>query len=183
MKTDRTICLNSKVNGKQPSLADRVYDVEGLYTAVTCCFHPNIIELHKKNITNKDIIAEPIRIKEATVKGYAEAYEGDSVNLAVPNSNTRRGRVGKQIGNTLDTGCQQGEVTNYRIRKLTPTECFRLMGVDDTDIDKIQASGISNSQQYKMAGNSIVVDVLYHIFRQAFCEEKPKARYIEQTLF
>lgn len=75
------------------------------------------------------------------------------------------------------------ENPEYRIRKLTPRECFRLMGVDDADIDKIQSAGISNSQQYKCAGNSIVVDVLYHIFRQAFCEEKQKARYIQQTLF
>lgn len=59
----------------------------------------------------------------------------------------------------------------YRIRKLTPRECFRLMGVDDTDIDAVQQAGISNSQQYKLAGNSIVVDVLYHIFRKAFCKE------------
>ena len=52
----------------------------------------------------------------------------------------------------------------FRIRKLTPRECFRLMGVDDKDIDKIQAAGISNSGQYKLAGNSIVVDVLVAIF-------------------
>jgi site-specific DNA-cytosine methylase len=62
------------------------------------------------------------------------------------------------------------------IRKLTPRECFRLMGVDDKDINTIQAAGISNSQQYKLAGNSIVVDVLYHIFRKTFidieCEEQ-----------
>ena len=58
----------------------------------------------------------------------------------------------------------------FRIRKLTPRECFRLMGVDDKDIDKIQAAGISNSGQYKLAGNSIVVDVLYHIFRKMFIE-------------
>jgi DNA (cytosine-5)-methyltransferase 1 len=64
----------------------------------------------------------------------------------------------------------------YRIRKLTPRECFRLMGVDDKDINTIQTAGISNSQQYKLAGNSIVVDVLYHIFRKTFidieCEEQ-----------
>lgn len=58
----------------------------------------------------------------------------------------------------------------FRIRKLTPKECFRLMGVDDADIDKIQASGISNSGQYKLAGNSIVVDVLFHLFRKMFIE-------------
>ena len=65
---------------------------------------------------------------------------------------------------------EQAKETTYRIRKLTPRECFRLMGVDDADIDKIQASGISNSQQYKCAGNSIVVDTLYHLFRKMFCE-------------
>lgn len=56
----------------------------------------------------------------------------------------------------------------YRIRKLTPRECFRLMDVSDEDIDKIQAAGISASQQYKMAGNSIVVACLEHIFRELF---------------
>ena len=52
------------------------------------------------------------------------------------------------------------------IRKLTPRECFRLMGMKDEDIDKIQSAGISNTQQYKMAGNSIVVNVLEEIFKK-----------------
>lgn len=56
-------------------------------------------------------------------------------------------------------------VDGTRIRKLTPRECFRLMGVSDSDIDKIQNVGISNTQQYKLAGNAIVVDVLYYIFK------------------
>ena len=60
----------------------------------------------------------------------------------------------------------------FRVRKLTARECFRLMGVDDKDIDKIQAAGISNSGQYKLAGNSIVVDVLFHIFRKMFIEQE-----------
>lgn len=64
----------------------------------------------------------------------------------------------------------------YRIRKLTPRECFRLMGVSDADIDKIKGAGISESQQYKMAGNSIVVDVLMGIFQQMF---DPK--YVEES--
>ena len=58
----------------------------------------------------------------------------------------------------------------FRIRKLTPKECFRLMDVDDDQIAKLQASGLSNSAQYKLAGNSIVVNVLYHIFRKLFVE-------------
>lgn len=135
------------------------------------------------SVQKDNLLAEPFRIPEATKQGYAEAYDGDGdgVNLALTSSKTRRGRVGKQMANTLDTGCQQGVVTNYRIRKLTPRECFRLMGVDDKDIDTIQAAGISNSQQYKMAGNSIVVDVLYHIFRKMFCETH--SENIQQTLF
>ena len=74
----------------------------------------------------------------------------------------------------------------FRIRKLTPRECFRLMGVDDVDIDKMQASGLSNSAQYKLAGNSIVVDVLYHIFRKMFIEtdaDMRKGEAEQLTLF
>ena len=70
----------------------------------------------------------------------------------------------------------------FRIRKLTPRECFRLMGVDDTDIDKIQQSGISNSAQYKLAGNSIVVACLYHIFRKLFVETEPEHKPGEQLM-
>lgn len=69
----------------------------------------------------------------------------------------------------------------FRIRKLTPRECFRLMGVDDADIDKIYASGVSNSAQYKLAGNSIVVDVLFHLFRKMFIETD--AENAQLTLF
>ena len=129
-----------------------------------------------------------LAIPEATIKGYAEAHEGDSVNLAVPNSTTRRGRVGKQMANTLDTGCQQGVVeqennVRYRIRKLTPRECFRLMGVDDADIDKLMNASISNSQLYKCAGNSIVVDVLYHLFRKLYVDKGCEQENFQQTLF
>ena len=60
---------------------------------------------------------------------------------------------------------------SFRIRKLTPKECFRLMGLKDDDIDKIQQAGISNTQQYKMAGNSICIPVLEYIFKQLFKED------------
>ena len=71
---------------------------------------------------------------------------------------------------TCHTGGIKEHYSNgdFRIRKLTPRECFRLMGMRDSDIDKIQEAGISNSQQYKLAGNSIVVDVLETIFRNLF---------------
>lgn len=60
----------------------------------------------------------------------------------------------------------------YRIRKLTPRECFRLMDVSEEYIDRIQESGISNTQQYRMAGNSIVVACLYYIFRNLFIDTR-----------
>ena len=52
---------------------------------------------------------------------------------------------------------------DFRIRKLTPLECWRLMGFSDEDFEKAQSAGVSNSQLYKQAGNSIVVDVLMAI--------------------
>lgn len=76
---------------------------------------------------------------------------------------------------------KESETIHYRIRKLTPRECFRLMGVEDEKIDIIQAAGISNSQQYKLAGNSIVEDVLYHLFRKMFCETENES--MQPTLF
>lgn len=57
---------------------------------------------------------------------------------------------------------------DIRIRKLTPKECFRLMGFSDENFDAAQSVGISNSQLYKQAGNSIVVDVLYYIYRELY---------------
>ena len=64
-----------------------------------------------------------------------------------------------------------------RIRKLTPRECFKLMNVDEPDIDKIQASGVSNSAQYKLAGNSIVVACLYHIFDKMFIHREQEYKF------
>ena len=65
-------------------------------------------------------------------------------------------------------GTATGIEYNYRIRKLTPNECWRLMGFDDADFEKAKSAGVSNSQLYKQAGNSIVVDVLYHIFKNLY---------------
>lgn len=59
-----------------------------------------------------------------------------------------------------------------RLRKLTPRECFRLMGVSEENIDKIQNAGISDSQQYKLAGNSICVPCMVGIFRNLFSTEQ-----------
>ena len=149
-----------------------------------------------------------ITVPNATKKGYIETYEGDSVDLAYPNSTTRRGRVKEGVSGTLTTSDNMGVVVsepqirvigNYspsnhdasrivdvngiaptvkenhgtvtavnvteslRIRKLTPKECWRLMGFDDEDFYKAESVN-SNTQLYKQAGNSIVVNVLEAIF-------------------
>jgi DNA (cytosine-5)-methyltransferase 1 len=151
-----------------------------------------------------------LKIKSGTFKGYEEATEGDSINFSVPNSETRRGRVGKGVAQTLDTGCNQAVIYNdkrlnetiaknelpkgqikmldtynksihdecptlkarhaqnndrklwdgFKIRRLTPRECFRLMDFPDTF-----TWDVSDSQAYKQAGNSIVVNVLYKILK------------------
>jgi len=72
-------------------------------------------------------------------------------------------------------------MAKYRIRKLTPRECYRLMDVEEVAIDKLLATDISNTQHYKMAGNSIVVNCLYHIFRQMFTTDRDVVN--EPTLF
>lgn len=86
--------------------------------------------------------------------------------------------------NTITTnhgGNVYGNMTRYRIRKLTERECFRLMDLEDSDIDKIQSAGISKTAQYKLAGNSIVVNCLYHIFRKMFVE--PQCEEQQLSLF
>lgn len=115
--------------------------------------------------------------QEIVVKQVGNYYDDKEKSF----KNPQRGRVYDPDGlsPTLDT-CQggshqpkviindeQGVITeNSKIRKLTPLECFRLMGFDDRDLYILQMDGISDNQLYKMAGNSIVVDVLQAIFRE-----------------
>ena len=135
-------------------------------------------------LTGQDRHGVAIEVKEATKQGYAECRVGiDSVNFSVPNSKTRRGRVGHEIANTLDTGCNQGifvqvseELTVYAvwyekyqcyiaIRKLTPRECFGLQGWTDDYFEKA-AFVSSDSQLYKQAGNGVTVTVIEAIAKK-----------------
>ena len=180
--------LNSK-NFGVPQNRERVFIVGHLRGECTRIVFPvgrntkQAYELPRENITTNTLTArygaaqsngsyiveseqKKIRIKEATSQGYAEAEVGDSVNLSRPNSKTRRGRVGKQIANTLLTGESQGVVEpDFRIRKLTPRECWRLQGFPDWAFDKAQEVN-SNSQLYKQAGNSVTVNVIEAIAKE-----------------
>mgnify|MGYP005767621391 CR=1 FL=1 len=113
-----------------------------------------------------------IKIPQATKQGYIECEIGGVADLSYPNSKTRRGRVQENgtISPTItatETGICKIE-SPIRIRRLTPKECFRLMGFSDKDFDAAKNVGVSNSQLYKQAGNSIVVDVLYYIYVELY---------------
>ena len=135
-------------------------------------------------LTGQDRHGIAIEAKEATKQGYAECRVGiDSANFSMPNSKTRRERVGQEIANTLDTSCNQGifvqvseELTVYAvwyekyqcyiaIRKLTPRECFRLQGWSDDYFEKAQFVN-SDSQLYKQAGNGVTVTVIETMARK-----------------
>ena len=108
-----------------------------------------------------------IAIKNATKQGYLEATDGDGIDIS-SRMEHHRGTVQKQMIQTLDTqgGESKGVVSSdLRIRKLTPKECFRLMGVKDEDYEKC-AKNQSNASLYHLAGDSIVVNVLMEIFKE-----------------
>lgn len=142
----------------------------------------NIVNRHPVDIANtitsakRDNTQNYVAIPSNTKDGYVECKIGGVIDISYPTSKTRRGRV-QDGGNTtpaLTCATENNLVrieNNYRIRKLTERECFRLMGVADTDSDKIRKV-VSKSQCYKLAGNSIVVDVLVAIFNQLFSEDK-----------
>lgn len=114
-----------------------------------------------------------LKVKVANKNGYEEANPGDYVNITYPGSKTKRGRVGNGVAHTLTCGDGNAVITeNVRIRKLTPRECLRLMGWKDEQIDKIVAAKISGTQQYRQAGNGIVVEVLEAIFKALFLAEE-----------
>ena len=117
-------------------------------------------------------------VPEATKKGYATAKEGDSINLSFLEANKRRGRVGKGIANTLDTGVQQYTLGKGSLRRLTPVECERLQGFSDNwtryglfDGEVIE---ISDSQRYKMLGNAVSVPVVKEIGKRMIGEQSSK---------
>ena len=112
-----------------------------------------------------------VAIRTANKQGYDMATDGDGVDLSYPQSKTKRGRVGHGVSKTLMGADCMGTIDNYRIRKLTPKECWRLMSFDDSDFDKAKASGVSDSQLYKQAGNSIVVKVLEGILRNLLIDQ------------
>lgn len=115
-----------------------------------------------------------------TKLGYQEVEEFDSINLERPTSKTRRGRVGKQVVQTLTTSPNQAVFYNGIIRKITPRECWRLTGFTDEDYDNVAQQGIGKGALYKLPGNSIVVPVLEAIFKALLLEDSNSKKEIGQ---
>lgn len=122
------------------------------------------------SVEKDNLVIEPtkeiaaMRGREPIVLGWTRDKHGNVVD-----------RHPVSVANTV-TSAKRDNTQNYvvdqfRIRKLTERECFRLMGVADADSDKIRQV-VSKTQCYKLAGNSIVVDVLVAIFNQLFSENK-----------
>ena len=203
-KEPRSVGVVCNVNPSGKVMNGNVYDSNGLSPSLTTnkgegnkiaipVLTPNRAEKRQNGrrfkddgepmftLTGQDRHGIAVEVKEATKQGYTECRVGiDSVNLAVPGSATRRGRVGHGVANTLDTSCNQGifvrvsdELIVYAIwyekyqcyiaiRKLTPKECFRLQGWSDDYFEKAQFVN-SDSQLYKQAGNGVTVNVIQEI--------------------
>ena len=176
--------LNMQGGGRQPMIVENVIlggmqehqaiKKDGVCTCLTSSmgtgggYTPMIVE-------NED--SEIVRIKQATKDGYIECEVGGVADFSYPSSTTRRGRV-QDRGNTCPAITVEGAEqicrveSQYRIRKLTPLECWRLMAFTDEDFRNAEAVN-SNTQLYKQAGNSIVVSVLEAIFRQMHIQNIP----------
>ena len=116
------VLVRGNVNPSGNGMNGNVYESEGLAPTLT---------------TNKGEGKSFSKGSDETRIRYSG--NGDSINLSVPNSKTRRGRVGKGVAQTLDTSCNQATIENrppYRIRKLTPKECWRLQGFPDWAFDR-----------------------------------------------
>lgn len=153
-----------------------------------------------------DTIVEPMRVKEATEKGYIDIAVGECVDLTQPNSKTRRGRAMDKKSNCLMTSCEMYqylgtieqpvyEVANgyitvkgkqypiklvdnyYIIRKLTVTECKRLQTVPEW-----YDFPVSDAQAYKMLGNGWTVEIIAHLIRAALTN-KTIEEAVQLTMF
>lgn len=150
-------------------------------------FHPvqvaNAVTSRKRDNTQNYVVVNVCRIEEGVVAINTDAsgcartigchYKDMDASSVFKKSSTGFGYV--------RTGIMEYNGVLFRIRKLTERECFRLMGVSEADIDKIQASGVSRSRQYCLAGNSIVVDVLEKIFDKLFIHTEKTSKQL--TLF
>lgn len=133
----------------------------------------------QKEVCNKAMENELMTPYDIIDYTYSNARLSEIMKGVIKTKNS----TNNQIANTITTNadCFGVCVPELRIRKLTPKECWRLMGFDDEDVDK--ASKVcSNAQLYKQAGNSIVVNVLMAIFKNLFVPKKTRSEWLDELL-
>lgn len=186
-----------KCNGDK-SLAQRVYDEEGIATSLKGCgggqggktglYKVNKIKIVGNtsktnyyaesvldpegisNTINANNYKYPLRIRTNVKKGYDEADKFDGVRLCHPTSTTNRGRVHKEEVGTISAQNDWGTVDkDYRIRRLTPKECERLQGFPDGWTEYGKDGElISDTQRYKCLGNAVTVNVIEYLIWSMF---------------
>lgn len=119
-------------------------------------------------------VAEPMEVV-ASLQAHAKRTTTDGISPCITAAcGMGGGQTPMIVEPTLrvEGGCLiDKDGRTYRIRKLTPRECFRLQDCEEEDIDKMMNAGISRTQLYKLAGNSICVAPMYHLFRKLFVEQ------------
>ena len=163
---DNYIQVVGELDIKGHDCVKRVYSGEGI--------SPTLTDMQGGNRQPKVMLDEPVI---AASRGRNPDNPGDRTP-GIPTE--QRLEINKQgLSNTITTVQKDNYVlepikarTKIRIRKLTPRECWRLMGFTDEDFDKAQAVPTSDTQLYKQAGNSIVVNVLEAVFKNLFGEKK-----------
>lgn len=161
----------------------RIYSADGISPTLNCMqgggLEPKILEPYYVSKKGCKYILDPKRgmctdinediVQPLTAKGqqnWTGSFVSDDIDH-IERSKTIGGteptKIHMKNGDTIDYD-GNNEIPSFRIRKLTPRECWRLMGFDDKYFDRVHA--VSNTQLYKQAGNSIVVDVLRAIFRE-----------------
>lgn len=122
-------------------------------------------EMDDKGLTFLDR-DDSLWVREAVIAGATQVNPWDTVNCSFPTSNTRRGRVGRQMAQTLLKSPQMGIWTGSSLREIDGNTALRLMGIDDYYIDRL--SDFTDAQMKQIAGDAIIVDVLEVIFREMF---------------
>ena len=122
-----------------------------------------------KKVGDQWYIRQAVQTDYGAGPGYVPVNEYQRVDMAFPNSQNRRGRVG-DYASTLTTSPRQGVLIGDKFRMFTAKEMLRLMGFRDDDYEKMVENGLTDKQISHLAGNSICVPVLEHIFDQAFTQ-------------
>ena len=165
--------------------AGNVYDKEGVAPALNTSQggnrEPLIVSSRGRNPNNPsdrstNNLEQRLEVQQDGISNTLTTFQKDNYVLEQNPISTKGKKL--DVAKTILSGYERTNMTgfnddnavftNYQIRKLTPKECFRLMGVRDNDYDKLT---VSNTQRYKQAGNSIVVDVLMAIFENMFIKD------------